>query len=308
MDSSVVSKFVPGPLQVRVLPDGLTAGLHSIAFVISGLTPVLQPILPSVGPVFGGGSFVAVNGHGLVETAHILSIAPSAGLLGSTTLVTVTGKNFHSEGASCSFGGSRVVAASWHSSSRIACAAPMVAQARMVSVAVSNFGEHGDADQGVSFRYVAPFAVRGLSPSVGPVGGGTAVQVSTSMKVRTGEGLHCLFGQQSTVALVKSADQIECLSPANMLNGNVSFHLSLAGVRSEDGGWRFEYESSGSVLGMEPRSGPVQGGTDVTIAGLGLRKRSGLYCDFGSTVVVARVRGRSGAVCSSPRHGPSSPA
>ena len=110
------------------------------------------------------------------------------------------------------------------------------------------------------------------------------------------------FGKLSVKAHVLSSAQVECISPANILYGNVSLQLSRAGALSEHTEWKFEYENSGVVLGMEPRSGPVQGGTDVTLVGMACANGV-LYCSFGSITVVARAMGSSGAICSSPRHG-----
>ena len=90
------------------------------------------------------------------------------------------------------------------------------------------------------------------------------------------------------------------MSPSRMRYGNVSFYLRQGGVLSESSDVMFEYESSGVVVAMQPRSGPVQGGTEVTIIGQGMRKRGMIYCHFGSDTVVARVLDSSRVACASP--------
>ena len=52
----------------------------------------------------------------------------------------------------------------------------------------------GDLLEGLPFRYVEALAIDRLSPSLGPVGGGSAVRIGTSGRVQEGEDLRCISG------------------------------------------------------------------------------------------------------------------
>ena len=201
---------------------------------------------------------------------------------------------------SCFFGDLEVTA-STQSSSRVTCAAPISHSKHVVSLVVSNFAFQIEGAQRLPFRYMDRFDVSSLAPSSGPVGGGATVRVSATGMIQKGEQVRCVFGKLSVLASVLRLNTIACASPSRMRYGNVSFHLSRDGLLSEASGLMFEYESSGVVLEMEPRSGPVQGGTEVTIIGQSLRKRGMLHCHFGSEVVMARALDSSRVTCSSPR-------
>jgi hypothetical protein len=255
--------------------------------------------------------WVAVEGNndkGFAETeftfaeeVEVNGIEPSAGPVGAVTLVTITGKNFYPDAVYCFFGDSRAVKATLHSSSQVTCVAPMATEYQMVSLMISNFESLVDGTLGVAFRYIDLFGVVRLNPSFGPVGGGTAVRVSASGAIRRGEEVRCVFGPHSVLAEVLSSNKVQCLSPPRMQHGNVSFYLLRDGVPSALSSDQFEYESSGVVLAMQPRSGPVQGGTEVTFTGQNLRKRGELYCNFGAETVMARTLDSSRVVCLTPK-------
>jgi hypothetical protein len=352
----------PGPLHVRVLPDGQEAGGNAIKFEFSRFPTPREPIFPSIGPVLGGTAviisghsfksnltlacvfdglwypasaagledvvchtphhaagtvrvWVALQGHvdeadtgvkhekqfEFIEEVEVNGIEPSAGPVGVVTLVTITGRNFYPEAVNCFFGDSRAVKATLLSSSQVTCVAPMATEYQMVSLMISNFESLVDGTSGLAFRYIDLFGVLGLNPSFGPVGGGTAVRVSVSGAFRRGEEVRCVFGQQSVLAEVLSSIEVQCLSPPRMRYGNVSFYLLRDGVPSALSSDQFEYESSGVVLAMQPRSGPVQGGTEVTFTGQNLRKRGALYCNFGAEAVMARALDSSRVVCLTPK-------
>lgn len=171
-----------------------------------------------------------------------------------------------------------------------------------------------------------------LSPQGGPAVGGTYVIVRGSAPFINYGGLSCVFESvlvpASAVAPSSSSlhHGVECIAPSSLslglFSGRVSTNASTANVQLRvtlNGDVRaasydalaFTYYSQRSLLGMHPRTGPVAGGTPVTLTGiglsLGLDGGRGLLCRFGSAVVPAYslrmsndAPAQSEIVCASP--------
>ncbi|WP_198134517.1 fibronectin type III domain-containing protein [Geotalea uraniireducens] len=113
--------------------------------------------------------------------------------------------------------------------------------------------------------YTPPPTVTGISPSSGPVAGGTSVTISganfTSATAVT-------FGStNATSYTVNSATQITATSPAGSA-GTVDITVTTAGGTSATGASdQFTYIAAPTVTSISPTSGPTDGSTSVTITG-----------------------------------------
>jgi len=109
--------------------------------------------------------------------------------------------------------------------------------------------------------------VSSISPTSGPVGGGTSVII-------TGTGFSgttaVTFGATAATGFtVNSATQITATAPAGSA-GTVDVHVTTAGgVSATNAGDQFTYVAAPAVTGLSPTSGPATGGTSVVVTGTG---------------------------------------
>ena len=137
------------------------------------------------------------------------------------------------------------------------------------------------------FTYRPVPAVAGISPGSGPQSGGTAVSVIGSGFVGAAS---VLFGTipASSFAVV-SPTQITAIAPAG--TGTVDVAVATSGGSSPSlAGDRFAYEAPPAVAEVAPGSGPIAGGTPVTITGSGF---------IGATAVLFGTAPASGVVVDS---------
>ena len=206
----------------------------------------------------------------------------------------------------CRFGrGSGVsVAARYIDSSEVECATPVQSGVSARSVEVSVNGQQYTSF-GVAYTYVASAAVSWVWPVRGPAEGGAPLTVHGSGFTASSEALgylQCrLNGTVVRAQLLAGEESMVCGSTVAAA-GYVSVEVSTNGLDfTSDGA---QYESVWSVVsGVAPRSGPVAGGTVVTLTGTGL-VASGARCRFGaSSPVAASVDSASEARCVSPPSG-----
>eukprot|EP00961_Rhodomonas_salina_P300769 3940103-Rhodomonas_salina.1 len=112
----------------------------------------------------------------------------------------------------------------------------------------------------------------------------------------------CLFGA-GHVSLARwiSSSWVECVVPGQMA-GNVTVELELEGGGGvSSNGLRYEYAGRSSLYATWPSSGPVVGGTAVSMIGSWYTGASGVQrCRFGSTAVAATQVSSSVILCKSP--------
>ena len=161
---------------------------------------------------------------------------------------------------------------------------------------------------GMRLRVYLDEGVDHLAPSMGPSGGGTEVTVHGANFLDS-PNLACKFGDQSEAspAMFVSAQRIRCLAPAAPPGGP---GLAAVVAVSNNGvdfwatkGLAFRYLPAPEVLALEPASGPVGGGTLVTVTGAGfVREAPAPGCLFGAgtELVPARVLSGSTLLCLAP--------
>jgi IPT/TIG domain len=120
--------------------------------------------------------------------------------------------------------------------------------------------------------------VTNLSPSAGPVGGGTSVTITgTNFTGATA----VKFGANSATSFtVNSATSITAVSPTG--TGTVDVTVSTpAGTSATGVADQFSYGSSPTVTNVNPSAGPESGGTSVTVTGTNFTGATAVK--FGST-------------------------
>ena len=220
----------------------------------------------------------------------LTAIAPTSGSTAGGTVITLTGSGFLT-GAAVLFGSSAATNVTLVSPTELTAQSPARAVG-VVSVTVRN-PDNQEAELARAYRYVAPPTLTAVAPATGDVAGGTVVTL-------TGSG----FGASSTVAFggtasaevtLVSGTELQAVSPAHG-PGAVDVVVSTDGAGATLSG-AFTYTRGAPTLtAIAPPSGPIAGGSVVTITGTGFAP--GATVSLGGTlatdvVVVSPVLARA---------------
>lgn len=237
----------------------------------------------SVSPAVGPGTDYSYDQTGRLTSASefasppaVSSVAPASGPLTGGATVTISGSGFTSARA-VTFGGVAATSFTVVSDSEIRADAP-AASAGMVDITVTTPFGGSPSVAGDEYTYTSAPAVTGITPPTGPTAGGTTVTI-------TGTGLTgattVAFGTVAAVSFtVVSSTEITAVSPAHAA-GTVGIIVTTPGGESAlvapD---QFIFGSLPTVTKISPASGPLAGGTVVSITGTGFSSASRVL--FGS--------------------------
>jgi alpha-tubulin suppressor-like RCC1 family protein len=258
--------------------------------------------VPSLGEVHG---IAAGAMHDLAYTEPVPAvsgISPSRGPTAGGTKVTITGSSF--EGASSvHFGVSAATSVVVESADTISAVAPAGAPGT-VDVTVTTAAGTSPTGTADRFSYVAAPSVAKLSVKNGVGAGGTSVTITGS---NLAGATSVSFGTNAaTDVSVESASSISAVSPPG--SGTVNVTVTTPGGTSATSKHdQFAYIPS--VTGITPGSGPVLGGTAVTITGAGFapgagatgfkfgsKKASHVECQSSTSCTATTPANRAGAV------------
>ncbi len=238
-----------------------------------------------------GGTSAAVPGDLFTYSPTVSTISPTTGSSMGGTLVTITGTGFTGV-TGVEFGATH--ATSFTIASPTTITAPSPPGTGIVGVSVMTAPtEVSPASLADQFTYVAVPAVSGISPSFGPVSGGTVVTITGTGFTETSltgivmpDVTVVEFGTTPTASFtVESATTITALSPAGTGPGTVDVTvLSPGGMSMPVVNDRFTYSNTPiaapTVTALSTNQGPAVGGTLVTITGTGFK--SATTVDFGT--------------------------
>jgi hypothetical protein len=233
-----------------------------------------------------------------VAAPTVTNVLPNSGPLGGGTSVTITGTGF--TGASAvHFGGSSATTFTVNNDTSITASSP-ARSAGTVDVTVTTAGgtsATGGADQ---FTYVAAPTVTNVSPNSGPTGGGTSVTITGTGF--TGASAVNFGGTAATTFHVDNDGQITATSPAESA-GTVDVTVTTTGGTSATSAPdQFTYVAAPTVTSVSPNSGPLGGGTSVTITGTGFTGASAVHFG-GSSATTFTVNSDTSITTSSPAEG-----
>jgi len=248
---------------------------------------------------------LSVNGQDFVNTNHnffyeeapkVDSFSPTFGPQIGATTVTVTGENFSlTKQLSCRFGSISVKAA-FVSSETILCVTPTVlgSDVSSLQIYVSSNGVNWFSSAS-AFEFVTSASISSISPSSGPIAGGTAVTISGT-GFEDSALINCLFkggptgggGNEIVAGDYLSPTSVKCVSP--VCNGCatstfVSLEVSTNGVSYTSMGHQFYYLTSPAVTSIYPISGSITGGTQISAFGYNFVESDKIKCAFGSEIV-----------------------
>jgi hypothetical protein len=209
----------------------------------------------------------------------ISGVGPNSGPQTGGTSVTVSGSGF-TQSASVTFGGVAAPSVIVVSSTQLQVVTPAHASGT-VSVSISENPHNQSTTLAGGFTYTASssstsIGVSGASPTQGPTSGGTVVTI-------TGKGFQAgaavaFGGTKSTAVTVGSSTQVNAMSPPGS-SGTVAITVTNPDSQSASLPSAFTYSSGPSLTSISPNTGPVTGGTTVTILGSGFQ--SGAKVTFG---------------------------
>ena len=225
----------------------------------------------------------------------VTGIAPPSGPLAGGTTVTITGTALSSATA-VSFGGTPGTIVT-NTATQITVTSPAHAAGPIDITVTTPFGTSPivAADQ---FTYVAPPAVTGVAPPSGADAGGSTVTITGTGF--TGATAVSFGGTAATSFTVNSATQITATSPAHAagtIDITVTTPFGTSPIVAAD---QFTYIIAPAVTGIAPPSGPLVGGTTVTITGSTLSGAT--VVSFGGTPGTILTNTATQITATSPAH------
>jgi IPT/TIG domain len=249
----------------------------------SSLNPSPTPAASSTSPSPSPSSPPAITG-----------ISPTSGTTAGGTVVVITGTGL-AGATGVSFGGVAATITADPSTTLTVKSPPGKGTVNITVTTPAGTSAVTAADQ---FTYKAPPpAVSGVSPSSGPLAGGTVVTITgTGLAGATGVS----FGGVAATISADSATKITVKSPAGKagtVNITVTTPAGTSAVTSAD---QFTYAPPPVINDVKPDEGPPAGGTTVTITGTGLADATSvtfgsadakIVSDSATTIVVTSPAG-----------------
>lgn len=180
--------------------------------------------------------------------------------------------------------------------------------ATTVSIEISNNGKDFTSSE-IDLAVEPPIRLMDIEPASGAIHESTRVKLFGHFFPRLHRGeLSCLVGETAVSrAEFVSEMQIDCMLPPTTVPSRVQISVAADGVLYTSDSIPFEFEDVPVAYSIFPAIGPYRGGTQVEVTGEGFGQKSDLYCVFGSSVVVARVKDSRRCECVSPPHTSESP-
>ena len=209
----------------------------------------------------------SVNGYTYdsAPAPSVTGVSPTSGSTAGGTSVTITGANF-AAGATVKFDTLAATGVTFVDSTTITATTPAHALGA-VSVTVTN-ADTQSGTRASAYTYATPPAptVSTISPSTGSTAGGTSVTITGA---NFAAGATVTIGlTAATNVIVVSDTQITAKTPAHTPAENVDVLVTNPDAQKDSLINGFTYLVVAPVVSsVSPSSGPIAGGTDVTISG-----------------------------------------
>ena len=263
----------------------VTFGSTSATFTVASGT-VINAIVPP-GPSAGGAVSVLVTGPGGTSAAGtiytyaaaltpaVTVLTPASGSVSGGNTVTLTGSNLNGATA-VTFAGNAASSFTILSPTAINAVAPSGTAGTASIVVTTPVG----ASTGFPYTYIAAPTPTAVFPTTGITSGGDSVAI-------TGTGLtgttSVNFGTTPATSFTVIGDtEVNAITPAQLV-GTVPINITTPG--GTDSSLSFGFQPSPVISSITPSSGPIAGGTVVTISGAGLINT--LAVNFGTTAATA---------------------
>lgn len=245
---------------------------------------------------------------------YVFDTEPRQGPTRGGTDVVVVGTNFK-EGVpvKCKFG-DHETAGSYISKHKVSCAAPPHGKAEFVTLSISFEKDMWSSGQTKYLYYDQP-SINKIEPTCGPESGYTEITVFGKNFINLGLGnVHCVFNRTVHMnATVMEHDIIQCDSPpavgwykSNENSNEPKFYyveITLDGVLYGGPPQKFTYYKDPDITAISPNLGPIEGGTEIKIDGLGFAQRNvcNMTVRFGNIYTTPTTYGPNQIIVRSPR-------
>ena len=239
-----------------------------------------------------------------IDYPTMTAMVPYQGTTKGGTTSFIKGSSYTSPNLKCNYGGRSVTAPQFHSTGEISCISPADSP---IAVAV---GLHDEGDKTFarmqstqSFAFQVLPTVTGISPTRGPIYGGTKVTVAVSGYNRVDQ-IFCRFGDaKAVIASWINSYKLQCLSPAAQ-SGNVTVEVSNNGQDFTTSGHLYNYHEIMNVTSFTPMISSSDSAALVTITGsnfptYGVLPKH-LQCRFGAQATRAVVLSSTSIRCDAP--------
>ena len=274
------------------------------------VTPPLAAGFKSLEVTSNNADYTAEGRQFEFEIVELFSTYPISAPCEGGTVVTLSGFNFQpayrGNPLYCAWGALATTPAVFTSTSAVTCETPdlsVLGDCAEVSLSLM-MGAVAIGD--VLFQFYESPRVLGLYPLIGPVDGGTTVNVD-------GRNIYsdtrCRFGDVLVqLAAVHSTTRLSCVAPAQNATGLYAVELTSNERDFTSDGHVFEYVAPISLEAVTPATGPSDGGSFVVVQGEGFSERAAslayLTCRFNATVVPAIYVSSSEIACHAPEMAP----
>jgi hypothetical protein len=246
---------------------GVVAETLSLAYTYTQSQPVITSVSPTTGPKTGG------------------------------TVVTITGSGFTGVTA-VMFGQSAASSFTFNSDTSITATSPSASNLGTVDITVTTplgTSATSSADQ---FTYVPP-VITSISPTSGPYSGGTIVSI-TGTGFTGATSVH--FGTLSAAYTINSDTSITATAPAAPINyGQIDITVTTSSGTSATSSADYFTYLPATITSITPSTGPIAGGTLVTIIGTGFAGASAVIIG-GSTATGLTVINSTAVSVTTPSH------
>jgi hypothetical protein len=226
-----------------------------------------------------GGTVSAVGAYTYTVAPTIASLSPTSGPIAGGTTVTITGANLTGT-TGVTFGGTAATSVTAVSATTVTCTVPARA-AGLVDVAITAPGVTVSAAG--AYTYMDAPTITGLSPTSGPITGSTTVTITGTNLAGTTSVT--FGGTAATSVTAVSATTVTCIIPAHAA-GAVDVAVTAPGGTISVAG-AYTYMDAPTITGLSPTSGPIAGGTTVSITGTNFTGTTSIT--FGGTAATSMM-------------------
>ena len=198
----------------------------------------------------------------------VSGISPDIGFVAGGQSTTISGCGFTGAGTvTVAFGAGAPVTVVPSSDSSLAVTTPAVGSPGAVTVTVATSSPAASAT--TSFTYVSPPAISSIVPTSGPSGGGNSVLITGTDLSPPESTTAASFGATGATVSHVTNTSLVATAPSGAGTVAVTVTVTLPGSDSatSTGVHNYVYVPAPTVTSVSPTSGPVSGGTDVTVTG-----------------------------------------
>jgi formylglycine-generating enzyme required for sulfatase activity len=195
--------------------------------------PVVGAVAPSVGPM-GGGTTITITGVNLYETGSIMvdgSAATSVVVVNDTTVTAVT----------------------------------PAGAAGAANVSLTTPYGSATANGAFTYQWYGTPTIALVSPSSGPLAGGTAITITGTNLAGTSSVT--IDGVAATSVVILNDTTVTAVTPGGTAGPKTVSLTTQDGVANRTNGFTYQLYGTPTISSVSPTSGPLEGGTEITIRG-----------------------------------------